>query len=105
MYCYSLFLFFHSPVKFRYDLSNGLSCSSGGWDHILTCSTTITPFLQKIIIIIQPKVPLTPKISPRLMYLSTGSVNSLLSGCGGVDGGHETFNDGELVIDELCQRS
>ena len=40
-----------------------------------------------------------------LTVLVGGSVDGLLGGSGGVDGGHQTFNNTKLVVDNLGQRS
>jgi len=37
------------------------------------------------------------------VYLSRGSINSLLGGGDSVNGGHQTFNDLKVVIDDLGQ--
>ena len=39
------------------------------------------------------------------VYLSAGSIDSLLGGSVGMDGGHETLNNAELVVDDLGQGS
>ena len=36
--------------------------------------------------------------------LSRGSIDSLLGGSGSVDGSHETFDETELVVDDLGNR-
>lgn len=59
------------------DLADGLGGTGGGGDDVGRGGTASTP------------------------VLSRGTVDGLLGGSGGVDGGHETLNDTELVVDNL----
>ena len=67
--------------KGRNDLGEGLGSSSGGRNDVARGSTSSTP------------------------VLSGGGVNNSLGGGHGVDGGHETFLNDELVVDGLDHRS
>lgn len=40
-----------------------------------------------------------------MKYLSRRSVNGLLGSSDGVHGGHQTLNDLEVVVDNLCKGS
>jgi hypothetical protein len=68
-------------VEVRDDLSDSLSGTSAAGNDVLGRSAAATP------------------------VLSRGTVNDLLGSSVGVDGGHQTLNDGELVVDDLGERS
>jgi hypothetical protein len=68
-------------VKLRDDLSDGLGGSGGGGDDVGGGGTSSSP------------------------VLGGRSVNGLLGGGVGVDSGHESLNDSELVVDDLGERS
>ena len=69
------------PVEFWNNFADSLGSTSGRWDNVLgSCSAT----------------------SP---VLGAGAVNDLLGGCVGVHGGHEPFNNDEIVVDDLGQWS
>jgi hypothetical protein len=63
------------------DLSDSLGGTSAGRNDVLSSSAASTPILSR------------------------GTVDGLLGGSVGVDGGHETLDDGEFVVDDLGQRS
>ena len=63
------------------DLADGLGGTGGGGDDVLGRSTATSP------------------------VLGGGSVDDLLGGGVGVDGGHETLNDTVLVVDDLGEGS
>lgn len=63
------------------DLADGLGGTGGGRDDVLGGTTTVTP------------------------QLAGRTVNGLLGGGGGVDGGHQTLQDSEVVVDDLGQWS
>ena len=67
-------------IKVRNDLADSLGRTGGGWDDVLGRGTATTP------------------------VLSGGTIDGLLGSSVGVDGGHETFNNGELVVDDLGER-
>ena len=68
-------------VEGRNNLSDGLGGTSGGGDDVVADGTTATPVLVR------------------------RTVDSLLC-CGrGMDSGHQTFDDTELIMDDLSQRS
>lgn len=66
-----------APQKYLLTLSG----TSGGRDNVGTSATSSTP------------------------VLSRGTVDGLLGSSGSVDSGHKTFNDGEVIIDDLGERS
>lgn len=68
-------------VKLGDDLTNGLSGTGGRGDDVLGSSTASTP------------------------VLGGGTIDGLLGSSVGVDGGHETLDDGEVVVDDLGQGS
>lgn len=68
-------------VEVGNDLANGLGGTSGGRNDVLGGSTTTTP------------------------VLGGGTVDGLLGGSVGVDGGHQTLDDGEVVVNDLGQGS
>lgn len=63
------------------DLADGLGGAGGGGNDVLGCSTATTP------------------------VLGGGSIDNLLGSGVGVNGGHETLNDTELVVDDLGEGS
>lgn len=63
------------------DLADGLGGTGGGGDDVLGSSAATAP------------------------VLAGGTVDGLLGGGVGVDGGHETLNDGVLVVDDLGEGS
>lgn len=68
-------------VEGRDDLADGLGGTGGGGDDVLGRSTATTP------------------------VLGGGSVDNLLGSSVRVDGGHETLDDTELVVDDLGEGS
>ena len=68
-------------VKGRNNLSDGLGGTGGGGDDVVADGTTATPVLVG------------------------GTIDGLLGSGGGVDGGHQTLNDTEVVVDDLGERS
>ncbi|KAI8439274.1 hypothetical protein MSG28_013111 [Choristoneura fumiferana] len=68
-------------IECRNDLADSLSGSSGSRNDVLLRATAIAP------------------------QFARGTVNGLLGGSGGVDGGHQTLNDFEVVVDDLGQGS
>ena len=68
-------------VKAREDLTDSLGGTSGSRDDVVHAGTAITP------------------------ALAGGTVNRLLGGGGGVDGGHQTFNDTVLLVEDLGEGS
>ena len=64
-------------VQLGDDLADSLGGSGGSRDDVLSSSATVAPVLVG------------------------GSVNGLLSGGDGVNGGHEAFDDAEVVVDNL----
>lgn len=68
-------------VEVRNDLSDSLGGTSRRWDDVLGRGTASTP------------------------VLSGRTVDGLLGSGVGVDGGHETLNDGVLVVDDLGEGS
>lgn len=68
-------------VELRNDLADSLGGTGGGGDDVLGGSTATAP------------------------VLGGGTVDSLLGGSVGVDGGHKTLNDRELVVDDLGKGS
>lgn len=68
-------------VKLGDDLADGLGGTGAAGDDVLGSSTATAP------------------------VLAGGTVDGLLGGGVGVDGGHETLNDTELVVDDLGERS
>ena len=67
-------------VKGRNNLAYGLCCAGAAGNNVMSCCTAAAPIL-------------------------TGStVNGELSCGDGVNGGHETFLDAEIIIDDLCKR-
>lgn len=67
-------------VQGRDDLADSLGSTSAGRDNVVTGRTATTP------------------------VLATGTVNGLLGGSSSVAGGHETFKQTELVVDDLGKR-
>lgn len=67
-------------VEVRNDLADGLGGTSAAGNDVLSSGTATTP------------------------VLGGRAVDDLLGGSVGVDGGHETLNDGELVVDDLGER-
>ena len=63
------------------DLSDSLSGTGAAGNDVLSSGAATTP------------------------VLSGGAVNDLLGGGVGVDSGHKSLNDGELVVDDLGERS
>lgn len=68
-------------VKLGDNLADSLGGTGGGGDDVLGRSTATTPVLRG------------------------RSVNGLLGGGVGVDGGHETLNNSELIVDDLGEGS
>jgi len=68
-------------VKGRNDLADSLGGTGGGGDDVLGRSTATTP------------------------VLGGGTIDGLLGGSVGVDGGHETLNETEVVVDDLGEGS
>jgi len=73
------------PVSFLFSSgmalpTHSLGSTSGCRDDVLGCPMAITP------------------------QLSTGAIHSLLSGSDGMDCGHESFYDAEVVMVDLGQR-
>ena len=68
-------------VEGRNNLSAGLGGTSGGGDDVVADGTTATPVLVG------------------------GTIDGLLGGGGGMDGGHQTLNDTEVVVDDLGEGS
>jgi hypothetical protein len=64
-------------VELRDDLADSLGGTSAAGDDVLSSTTATTP------------------------VLGGGTIDGLLGGSVGVDGGHETLNDTELVVDDL----
>lgn len=64
-------------IEFRDDLADSLGGAGGGGDDVLGSATTTTP------------------------VLGGRSVDGLLCGGGGVDGGHETLHDLEVLVQNL----
>lgn len=67
-------------VQGRNDLSDSLGGTSAAGNDVLSSGTTTTP------------------------VLGGGTINSLLGGSVGVDGGHETLNETPVVVDNLSER-
>jgi len=65
------------------DLTDGLSGTSGGGDDVTTSSSTGSPVLTTL----------------------GGTIDNQLSSSGSVNGGHETFEDAVLVVDNLSEGS
>ena len=63
------------------NLSDGLGCTSRGWDDVGGSTTSTTPILRG------------------------WSINSLLGSGGSMNGGHETFNNSEFVVNNFCKGS
>jgi len=61
------------------DLSDGLGGTGAGGNDVSTSGSTGSPILTTL----------------------GGTINDELRGGGSVDGGHETFSDGELVVEDL----
>jgi len=61
------------------DLSDGLGGTGAGGNDVSTSGSTSSPVLTTL----------------------GGTINDELRGGGSVDGGHETFSDGELVVEDL----
>ncbi|KNC31455.1 hypothetical protein FF38_07402 [Lucilia cuprina] len=68
-------------VQSRDNFTDSLGGTSGGRNDVLGSTTAISP------------------------QFARGTVNGLLGGSGGVDSGHETFNDFPVVVDNLGQGS
>lgn len=68
-------------VELGDDLADSLGGAGAAGDDVLGRSTATTPVLGR------------------------GAIDGLLGGSVGVDGGHETLNDGELVVDDLGEGS
>ena len=68
-------------VELRDDLSDSLCGTGAAGDDVLSSSTTSTPIL------------------------GGGTIDGLLGGGVGVDGGHETLDDAEVVVDNLGKGS
>jgi len=68
-------------VELRDDLADGLGGAGAAGDDVLGSTTATTP------------------------VLGGGTIDGLLGGSVGVDGGHETLDDAELVVDNLGERS
>lgn len=66
-------------LQLRENETNSLSSTSGGGNDVGGGSSTSSPVLTTL----------------------GGTIDNQLGGGGGVDGGHETFNDTELVIEDL----
>jgi hypothetical protein len=66
-------------VEFWDNFSDGLGCSSTGRDEVVQGTSSSAPVLSAL----------------------GRSINDELIGSSGVDGGHETFDDSELVVDNL----
>ena len=62
-------------------LSNGLCCTSGSWDDVLSSSSTISPVLVG------------------------RSINSFLSSCCSMNSCHQTFNNSKVIVNDLCKWS
>jgi hypothetical protein len=62
------------------DFSDSLGSTGARWDNVLSSGTSSTPILGR------------------------WAINSLLGCSVGVNGSHETLNDGELVVDDLGER-
>ena len=67
-------------VKGGDDLADGLGGTGGGGDDVGTGATAAAPVLAR------------------------GTIDGLLGGGGGVDGGHESLGDAEVVVDDLGER-
>jgi len=67
-------------VKGRNDLSDSLGGTSGRWDDVVTNRTTTPPVLVG------------------------RAIDGLLGGGGGVDSGHQTLNNAEVIVDNLGER-
>jgi len=65
------------------DLTDGLSSTSRGGDDVTTSGSTSSPVLTTL----------------------GGTIDDQLGSSGGVDGGHETFNDAVFVVDDLGEGS
>lgn len=68
-------------VELRDDLADSLGGTGAGGDDVLGSATATSP------------------------VLGGGTIDGLLGSSVGVDGGHETLNDAELVVDNLGERS
>lgn len=68
-------------VELRDDLADSLGGTSAGGDDVLGSATATSP------------------------VLGGGTIDGLLGGSVGVDSGHETLNDAELVVDDLGEGS
>ncbi len=64
-------------VERRNDLADGLGGTSGRGNDVVADGTSTTPILVR------------------------RTIDGLLCRCGRVDGGHETLNDTEVVVDDL----
>lgn len=69
-------------IEGRVDLSNSLGSTSTGGDAVVHGTTSSTPVLSSL----------------------GRSVHDHLSGCGGVDGGHETLNNSKFFVNDLGER-
>jgi len=65
------------------NLSDSLGSTSAGGNDVSTSGSTGSPVLTTL----------------------GGTINDELRGSGSVDGGHETFSDGELVVEDLSEGS
>ena len=61
------------------DLSDGLGGTGGGRDDVVVDGTSATPVLVG------------------------RTIDGLLGGSGGVDGGHQALDDAEVVVDDLSE--
>ena len=68
-------------VQLRNDLTHGFGSTRGRGNDVVVGAATATPVLGR------------------------WSIDSLLSGCGRVDGAHETLDDAELVIEHFGKGS
>ena len=69
------------PVELRNNFAYSLGSSSGSGDDVLRSSTAVPP------------------------CLGAGAINGLLGSCVGVDCGHQTLHNAELVVDDLGKGS
>ncbi|KAF3815804.1 hypothetical protein GH733_016238 [Mirounga leonina] len=69
------------PIQLRDDLAYSLGSTSGSRDDVLGSPSAVVPQLPR------------------------EAVHGLLGGSDGMDGGHESLHDAEVVIDDLGQRS
>lgn len=70
-------------LQLRDDLGNCLGSSGGGRDAVVQGATSSSPILSSL----------------------GRTIDNQLVGSGGVDGGHETLDNSELVVDDLGERS